>query len=144
LQDRAISVAIGLLAATAVAGAFGLGPISAQAASFDPNAAEQQLFTLINQDRAQNGLAPLIQNPTLFNIARGGPHQVCGGGQTYNGRAEDMIQRGYFSHQIPSCNLYVWPILDSYAVQYSSAGENIAWNTDSPQATSTGQRHRDQ
>ena len=48
-----------------------------------------------------------------------------------------MIQRGYFSHQIPSCNLYVWPILDSYAVQYSSAGENIAWNTDSPQATST-------
>lgn len=111
------------------------GTLTANAA-FDPAGAEQQLFALINQDRAQNGLGPLTANPTLFNIARSAPHQVCGNGQTYNGRAQDMIERQYFSHQIPSCNLYVWPILGTYGVQYSSAGENIAWNTNSPQSTS--------
>lgn len=137
LRRRAISIATGLVATGVVAALLGPGAMPAQAAGFDPNAAEQQLFTLINQDRAQNGLGPLVQNPTLFNIARGAPHQVCGGGLTFHGRAQDMIERGYFSHQIPSCNLYVWPILDSYGVQYSSAGENIGWNTDSPQATST-------
>ncbi|HEY8677367.1 MAG TPA: fibronectin type III domain-containing protein [Candidatus Dormibacteraeota bacterium] len=138
IRQRASSIAIGLLAAGLVALQLpGQGTITAHAATFDPNAAEQQLFTLINQDRAQNGLAPLVQNPTLFNIARGAPHQVCGGGTTFHGRAQDMIERSYFSHQIPACNLYVWPILDSYGVSYSSAGENIAWNTDSPQTTST-------
>ena len=105
-------------------------------AAFDPNAAEQQLFGLINQDRAQNGLPALTANPTMFNIARSAPHQVCGNGQTFNGRAQDMIERQYFSHQIPPCNQYVWPILQSYGVQYSAAGENIAWNTYSPQSTS--------
>ena len=129
------------LAATALAVAgFGVQALVNAAvpaeASFDPNAAEQQLFNLINQDRAQNGLGPLTADPTLFNIARGAPQQVCGNGVTYYGRAEDMIQRNYFSHQIPPCNSYVWPILQAYGVQYTGAGENIAWNTYSPQSTS--------
>lgn len=115
-----------------------VGQLPAQAA-FDPGAAEQQLYNLINQDRAQNGLGPLTANPTLFNIARGAPQQVCGNGVTYHGRAEDMIERNYFSHQIPPCNAYVWPIIQSYGIQYTSAGENIAWNTYSPQSTSVDQ-----
>jgi uncharacterized protein YkwD len=106
------------------------------AAAYDPTTAEQQLYNLINQDRAQNGLAPLTANPTLFSIARGAPQQVCGGGVTFHGRAEDMIERDYFSHQIPPCNSYVWPILQTDGISYISAGENIAWNTYSPQATS--------
>src|SRR6266566_554814 len=115
----------------------GTAPITARAAAtFDNNAAEQQLFDLINQDRGQNGLGPLVANPTLFNIARSAPHQVCGNGQTYNGRAQDMIERQYFSHQIPPCGQYVWPVLTSYGVQWTSVGENIAWNTYSPQSTS--------
>jgi uncharacterized protein YkwD len=127
-------------ASTVVAGLFSaqllvLNAVPAQAA-FDPTAAEQQLFNLINQDRAANGLSPLTANPTLFNIARGAPHQVCGGGLTLHGRAQDMIERGYFSHQIPSCNSYVWPVVQAYGIQYTRAGENIAWNTYSPQSTS--------
>jgi uncharacterized protein YkwD len=115
----------------------GTAPLTASAATtFDNNAAEQQLFDLINLDRAQNGLGALVANPTMFNIARSAPHQVCNNGQTYNGRAQDMVERQYFSHQIPPCNLYVWPILNSYGVQWTSVGENIAWNNYTPQSTS--------
>jgi uncharacterized protein YkwD len=129
-----------LLAGVALLPLDGGAPLTARAATtFDNNAAEQQLFSLINQDRTQNGLAPLVANPTIFNIARGAPHQVCGNGQTFNGRAEDMIERQYFAHQIPPCNQYVWPVLTSYGIQWSSVGENIAWNTYSPQATSVDQ-----
>src|SRR5919204_5920545 len=100
-------------------------PVRAEAA-FDPTAAEQQMLSLVNQDRAQNGLGPLTANPTLFSIARDAPHQVCGGGLTLHGRAKDMIERNYFSHQIPPCNSYVWPVLTAYGIQYISVGENIA------------------
>src|SRR5436309_1067814 len=136
LRRRAVQSSIAVLLASLLGLQLPAGPVTAHATAFDPNAAEQQLFGLINQDRAQNGLGPLVANPTMFNIARGAPHQVCGNGQTYNGRAQDMIERQYFSHQIPPCNQYVWPILQSYGVQDSSAGENIAWNTYAPQETS--------
>src|SRR5437588_2298351 len=144
-MERALWRRVPRLAVTALGGLLLAGqlvvasPTPAHAAGFDPTAAEQQLFNLINQDRTQNGFAPLTANPTLFSIARGAPHQVCGNGQTFNGRAQDMIERGYFSHQIPPCNSYVWPILQSYGIQYSRAGENIAWNTTSPQSASTDQ-----
>ena len=136
IRRRAVQSSIAVLLASLLGLQLPAGPITAHATAFDPNAAEQQLFGLINQDRAQNGLGPLAANPTMFNIARSAPHQVCGNGQTYNGRAEDMIERQYFSHQIPPCNQYVWPILQSYGVQWSSAGENIAWNTYAPQDAS--------
>ncbi|HKV30958.1 MAG TPA: fibronectin type III domain-containing protein [Candidatus Dormibacteraeota bacterium] len=126
-----------LLAALAGLQLPGNAPVTARAATtFDNAAAEQQLFDLINQDRAQNGLGALVANPTLFNIARGAPHQVCANGQTYNGRAQDMIERQYFSHQIPPCGSYVWPVLTTYGVQWTQVGENIAWNNYSPQSTS--------
>ncbi len=133
-------VAIAFIAVSAIVLQLAVvGARPAQAATFDPTSAEQQMYSLINQDRAQNGLGPLTANPTLFNIARGAPHQVCGGGVTYHGRAQDMIERNYFSHQIPPCNSYVWPILQSYGISYMSAGENIVWNTYTPQATSVDQ-----
>ena len=50
----------------------GTAPITARAAAtFDNNAAEQQLFDLINQDRARNGLGALTWSSCLYNVARG-------------------------------------------------------------------------
>ena len=109
----------------------------ARAASFDPAAAEQQMLNLINQDRAQNGLPALTSNSTLGNIARGGNISICG--QTVHGRSMDMVERGYFSHQVPPCAGYVFPAIQAAGINYSSAGENIAWNNYSPQSTSTDQ-----
>ena len=112
----------------------GAQPVSA--AGFDNAAAESQLISLVNSDRAANGKAPLLVNPTLSNIARSAPHSTCG--LSLHGRSQDMIDRGYFSHQVPPCSSYVWPILSSYGVQYSTAGENIGWNNYDP-ASSVGQ-----
>src|SRR5690348_14217418 len=116
LRRQAARLAISAVAVSAIGLQLAVAARPAQAATFDPTAAEQQLYNLINQDRAQNGLGPLSANPTLFNIARGANQQVCGGGVTYHGRAQDMIERNYFSHQIPPCNSYVWPILQSYGI----------------------------
>jgi uncharacterized protein YkwD len=129
-------------AALAAAGAVPTGMIAAvpahAAVSFDAAGAEAQLLGELNTDRAQNGLGPVVLNTTLGNIARNAPHNVCGTG-TLHGRSQDMIERGYFSHQVPPCSAYAWPILSSYGVQYSSAGENIGWNNYAPQSTSVDQ-----
>ncbi|HEV3233569.1 MAG TPA: CAP domain-containing protein [Candidatus Dormibacteraeota bacterium] len=115
-----------------------VSPAPARAAGFDANSAEQQLFNLINQDRAANGKPALQLNASLDNIARGGNISVCSG-ETVHGRSQDMIERNFFSHQIPSCGAYVWPAISNAGIQYSSAGENIAWNNYSPQSTSVDQ-----
>ncbi len=117
-------------------------PSPARAAGFDANAAEQQLFGLINQDRAANGKPALQLTAALGNIARGGNISVCSG-ETVHGRSQDMIERNFFSHQIPSCGAAVWPAITAAGLQYSSAGENIAWNNYSPQATSVDQANTD-
>ncbi len=112
-------------------------PIPAKAAGFDANAAEQQLFNLTNQDRAANGLRPLVFSTSLGNIARAGNASVCG--TIVHGRSQDMVERSYFSHQIPTCGQDVGAALQNAGVQLSSWGENIAWNNYSPQSTSVVQ-----
>jgi uncharacterized protein YkwD len=132
-----LTLAVPLAVGTLSAG--WLNAVPARANTFDQSAAEQQLINDINQDRAQHGLAALTVNPTLSSIARDAPHHVCGGGQTLHGRSQDMIERNYFSHQIPPCSQYVWPIMQSYGVTFTAAGENIGWNTYYPQSTSVDQ-----
>ena len=129
---------IALIIAVAAASAIQLslaGVVPAHAASFDPNAAESQLVNLINQDRAQNGLPALALNPMMSSIARGAPISVCPG-EVVHGRSQDMTERNYFSHNIPSCGQLVWPALSGNGVQFSAAGENIGWNNVAPQQSS--------
>ncbi|MEA2646832.1 MAG: hypothetical protein QOE92_1915, partial [Chloroflexota bacterium] len=114
-----------------MAGALALATPSTAAAAgpaYDPGGLEQQLFSMTNQDRNNAGLSSLVSNSSLFNIARGAPHQVCGGGQTFHGRAQDMGERGYFAHGIPPCNASFADIARS-SVAMQAWGENIAWNT---------------
>ena len=114
-----------------MAAGLALGAPSTAAAAgpaYDPGGLEQQLYSLTNQDRWSNGLSGLAANASLFNIARGAPHQVCGGGQTFHGRAQDMAERSYFAHAIPPCNASFADIARS-SVAMQAWGENIAWNT---------------
>lgn len=75
--------------------------------------AELQTYSGINAIRQQNGLPPLVADPVLVEVART--------------RSRDMAARGYFSHEPPDgCNYLC--IMDSRAVPYAYAGENIAWN----------------
>lgn len=77
-------------------------------------AAEQSmLLDLINAERIKAGVGPLRFSNVLNTIAQA--------------RSQDMIDRHYFSHQIPGVG-YVFDILDHEHVGYEMAGENIAMN----------------
>lgn len=73
-------------------------------------------FNLINQDRAANGVAPLAYSASLARVAQ------------Y--RAQDMLNRNYFSHYDPATGQLAFvSLLHLWGIPYSTAGENIAWST---------------
>jgi uncharacterized protein YkwD len=74
-------------------------------------------FSLVNQDRAANGVAPLAYSAALARVAQ------------Y--RAQDMLNRSYFSHYDPATGQLAFAqLLRLWGIPYSTAGENIAWSTD--------------
>ena len=127
-RDAFIGAALAVAAAGLMAA---LGSAPAAAVSGGPTPYDGQLFSLTNQDRASNGLAALASNDTLAAIAQSRPYYGCSVSPIY-GRAADMLNRDYFSHQIPGCSVdggYVWPIMSADGVDWQSAGENIGWNS---------------
>ena len=73
-------------------------------------------FSLVNQDRAANGAAQIAWSGSLARVAQ------------Y--RAQDMLNRNYFSHYDPSTGQLAFvELLHLWGIPYSSAGENIAWST---------------
>lgn len=77
-------------------------------------AQEQEALTLLNNDRAKNGLSALKANSKLTTVAEN--------------HAKDMIARGYFSHNTPEGKT-PFDRIKAAGVSYSTAGENIAINT---------------
>jgi uncharacterized protein YkwD len=74
-------------------------------------------FSLVNQDRAGNGVASLAWSGSLARVAQ------------Y--RAQDMLNRNYFSHYDPATGQLAFvELLHLWGIPYSTAGENIAWSTD--------------
>lgn len=106
------------------------GPVLAQpVGSSTPY--DGELFSLTNQDRTSNGEGALAGNGTLDGIAEASPYYGCSPSPIY-GRAADMLTRQYFSHVIPGCSAdggYVWAIMSADGVDWSSAGENVGWNS---------------
>jgi uncharacterized protein YkwD len=73
-------------------------------------------FSLVNQDRAGNGVATLAWSGSLARVAQ------------Y--RAQDMLNRNYFSHYDPTTGQLAFvELLHLWGIPYSTAGENIAWST---------------
>lgn len=73
-------------------------------------------FSLVNQDRAANGVAGLAWSSALARVAQ------------Y--RAQDMLNRNYFSHYDPSTGQLAFvELLHLWGIPYTTAGENIAWST---------------
>ena len=76
---------------------------------------ERRMLGLVNADRTAAGLPPLELAADLASVARW--------------RSEDMVARGYFSHEIagvPGRN--VFDVLEERGVTFSLAGENLAFN----------------
>ncbi len=111
-----------------VSEAIPLPPASAEALTLPPSTAgadvlraEQQLLSLVNNERVANGLEPLANDSTLDAVARW--------------RSEDMAGRGYFSHDIGG--YFVFDALKSVGYSYRVAGENLAYNyVSDPQSVS--------
>ena len=74
------------------------------------SADEEQAVELLNADRSAQGLLPLRVNLTVATLAR-----------EY---AQDMIDRGYFSHVSPEGDTFT-DRLARYGVAFRSAGENL-------------------
>ena len=78
------------------------------------SASERQLLALTNQARSSAGRKTLRWDGALASIARW--------------RSKDMIQRDYFSHNIPGGGM-VFDEMTARGYCYKVAGENIGWNT---------------
>jgi uncharacterized protein YkwD len=87
---------------------------------------ERALVAMTNRSRAAAGLRSLRIDSTLTSVARW--------------RSKDMIDRDYFSHNIPGYGS-VFKKLDSRGYCYKVAGENIGWNT-YPDDEATAAIHR--
>lgn len=73
-------------------------------------------FNLVNQDRSANGVAQLSWSGSLARVAQ------------Y--RAQDMLNRNYFSHYDPSTGQLAFvALMRLWGIPYTTAGENIAWST---------------
>ena len=69
------------------------------------------MLALVNEERAKQGLKPLIADPELAQVAR--QHSA------------DMFARGYFSHYSPEGKSPFDRMHDA-GVKYTVAGENLA------------------
>lgn len=83
------------------------------------SAEEQQALSLLNADRAANGLPPLRINAALTGLA-----------QAYS---QDMINRSFFSHTNPQ-GQSPFDRMRLAGIQYGYAGENLAINVSVPEA----------
>lgn len=84
------------------------------------------LFNLLNLDRTRAGLAPLQWSPQLGGIAESAPYAGCG--YTVAGRAQDMLQRNYFSHTIRDCGSQtVFNMMLANGISLGHAAENISF-----------------
>ena len=110
-------------AALIVAVLFGLSSVASLAQPGDAFAwdqgsydstSERDLIALTNRSRSSAGLKVLKVDSTLTSVARW--------------RSKDMIERDYFSHDIPGYGS-VFKKLDAKGYCYKVAGENIGWNT---------------
>jgi uncharacterized protein YkwD len=73
-------------------------------------------FSLVNLDRAANGVAALRFSGALARVAQ------------Y--RAQDMLNRGYFSHYDPATGQLAFSaLMRLWGIPFMTAGENIAWST---------------
>ena len=84
----------------------------------DVKALEQKVIDLVNRQRANYGLPLLKANWELCRVAR------------Y--KSQDMINKGYFSHQSPTYGS-PFKMMEDFGIRFTAAGENIAYGQRTPE-----------
>lgn len=77
----------------------------------EQQAVEEQVVSLVNKERAKEGLAPLAIDWELARVAK------------Y--KSQDMHDKNYFSHTSPTYGS-PFDMMKSFGIRYNAAGENIA------------------
>ncbi|MFL0584026.1 CAP domain-containing protein [Solibacillus silvestris] len=77
----------------------------------EQQAVEEQVVSLVNKERAQQGLAPLKIDWELARVAK------------Y--KSQDMHDKNYFSHTSPTYGS-PFDMMKQFGISYKAAGENIA------------------
>ena len=77
----------------------------------EQQAVEEQVVTLVNEERAKEGLAPLQIDWELARVAKM--------------KSQDMYDNKYFSHTSPTYGS-PFDMMKQFGISYKSAGENIA------------------
>ncbi|RCX17403.1 putative YkwD family protein [Fontibacillus phaseoli] len=93
------------------------GSSSQSGSSTDKSQFATQVITLVNQERAKQGLKPLAGNAELNNMALA--------------KAKDMSQNNYFDHTSPTYGS-PFDMMKKFGISYSYAGENIAMGQKTP------------
>ncbi|MFT8888768.1 MAG: CAP domain-containing protein [Ethanoligenens sp.] len=83
------------------------------------SAAESEVVTLVNQQRAANDLGALTVNASLANMARV--------------KSQDMITNNYFAHQSPTYGS-PFDMMKQFGISFTAAGENIAYGQPTAQS----------
>ncbi|WP_431802777.1 CAP domain-containing protein [Halobacillus andaensis] len=89
----------------------------------DPSEFEQEVVTLVNEERAKEDLPPLEMYDRLSDLARL--------------KSQDMADNDYFDHTSPTYGT-PFEMMDQYDFTYWSAGENIAAGQRSPEQVVEG------
>lgn len=79
---------------------------------------EEQVLSLVNQERSKAGLKPLQMDWELQRVART--------------KSQDMKNKNYFSHTSPTYGS-PFDMMKQFGISYRSAGENIAQGQRTPQ-----------
>ena len=89
----------------------------------DDSEFERQVLLLVNIERENHGIGPLVWDEALAAVARA--HSI------------DMVQRGYFSHTCPD-GVGPFDRMRNAGITYRTAGENIAAGYRTPEAVLEG------
>jgi uncharacterized YkwD family protein len=92
--------------------------IRLRATATSPTTFEEQVAQLVNKERANAGLSPLLHRADIKNVAEK--------------KAMDMINSNYFSHTSPNYGS-PFDMMRTFGINYRTAGENIAKGQKSPQ-----------
>lgn len=80
---------------------------------------EDKVLSLVNAERAKNGLSALQMDESLRNVARL--------------KSEDMYKNNYFSHTSPTYGS-PFDMMKKFGISYRAAAENIAKGQSTPEA----------
>ena len=93
-------------------------PDNSTAQSGNFSAYQREVVNIVNAERSKRGLAPLILDSSLSNVA--------------TKKSQDMINRGYFDHNSPTYGS-PFDMMKQFGISYKAAGENIAMGQKDPQ-----------